>query len=120
MKNCATLFFTITLLIVFGYDTLSAADSNSVLQYSTLLGPRKDDIPYAKYVGIGVDASGCAYVSTTIPKTGFPTTPDARQKNLSQTAITKLSADGSKLIYSSFFGGPSGTWSPNTYWSLPS
>ncbi len=107
MKNYATLFFTITLLTIFNSDKLSAGDS--VLKYSTYLGPRKDFVFYAKYVGIGVDKKGCAYVSTSIPEIGFPATPDACQKTRSETAITKLSADGSELIYSSFFGPPE-TW----------
>ncbi len=108
MKNCVTLFFTITLLIAFGSGKLSA-NSNAVLEYSTYLGPRKDYVWYAKYVGIGVDASGYAYVSAAITEDGYPTTEHAYQTTRSQTAISKLNADGSELIYSTFLGPPD-TW----------
>jgi hypothetical protein len=106
MKSCATT--TIVLFMLFGSTAFATADPNVVLRYITFLGPREDDISYMKYVGIGVDMAGCACVSTSMPVAGFPTTPDARQQRLSQTALTKLSADGSWLIYSSFFGAPPG------------
>lgn len=109
MKNCATLVFAITLLPILGSDKSSAFDPHSVLKYSTYLGPRADHVFYTNYVGIGIDKNGNAYVSTSVAQAGFPTTPDADQTIPSETAISKLSADGSKLIYSSFFGPPN-TW----------
>lgn len=109
MMKYVTLVFAITLLVILGSDRLSAATSDSVLKYSTFIGPRSDHVFYTNYVGIGVDKKGCAHVSTSIAEKGFPTTPDAIQKIRSETAITKLGADGRKLIYSSFFAPPD-TW----------
>lgn len=96
---------------------LGEPSAGAILEYSTLLGPRADSVPYAKYVGIGVDAAGCAYVSTSIPQTGFPTTPDAYQTTHSQTALDRnlnghydmflsvIDASGGKLLYSTVLGG---------------
>ena len=52
MKNCATRFLAVTLSIMFGSDSLSATDSNSVLKYSTFLGPRSDYVFYTNSGGI--------------------------------------------------------------------
>ena len=109
MKNKSTILFTIALFILFGFDKVSIAGSDSVLKYSTYLGPRSDFVFYTNYVGLGVDESGCTYVSTSVTEKDFPLTPDALQTTRSETAISKLSADGSKLIYSSCFGKPD-TW----------
>jgi hypothetical protein len=94
---------------VLASDTSFAADTSATFGYSTYLGPRSDHAFYTNYVGIGVDQEGRAYVSTSVAEKGFPTTPDACQKIRSETAITRLSADGGELMYSSFFGPPD-TW----------
>ena len=109
MKSYATLCYTMILLVMLGSDTLAAIDPNAALRYSTFLGPRKDYVWYTKYVGIGVDASGCAYVSASITEPGYPTTAYAYQTARSETAISRLNADGSDLIYSTFLGPPD-TW----------
>jgi hypothetical protein len=89
--------------------------SGTALVYSTYLGGDGND----QGNGIAVNGSGEAYVtgytnsctpaptcSTTIP---FPTTPDASQKTYGGGAydafVTKLSADGSQLLYSTYSGG---------------
>lgn len=97
---------------------LCIGSSDAVLAYSTFLGPRENNYSYMKYIAIGADAFGCAVVSTSMPVSGFPTTADALQSNLSQTALTKLSADGSSLIYSSFFGAPPGRHTVGTDMAL--
>jgi hypothetical protein len=84
--------------------------SGTALVYSTFLGGSGYDVGN----GIAVNASGEAYVTgytssgsgTTTP---FPTTPDATQKTYGGGAydafVTKLSADGSNLLYSTYLGG---------------
>ena len=100
--------------------------SNWNLVYSTLLGGSLQDGIRA----IAVDEDGNAYLVGLTQSTDFPVTPDAYQLNKSEPFyegfenpshyavdydypthegfISKLSADGSKLLYSSFFGGNSG------------
>ncbi len=71
--------------------------------YSTFIGGRSDDAGYA----IAVDCCGQAYI------TGFTSSPDFPavspfQGGLSggrDAFVTKLSADGTKILYSTFFGG---------------
>jgi len=109
MQNHAPHLFTFILLVICTSGTLAVTDPYAVLEYSTYLGPRSDYVFYTNYMGIGVDKEGRVYVSTSLAKEGFPTTSDAMQKNRSEIAISKLSADGSELIYSSFFGPPD-TW----------
>jgi hypothetical protein len=86
--------------------------SGSALVYSTYIGGSGDDEAFA----IAVDVDGYAYVTGTTPGSptaiNFPTTPGALK---SQTAavygsdafVTKLSADGSNLVYSTLLGGTS-------------
>lgn len=75
-------------------------------------------IPYTTYLGgnssvvirdIAVDNQGHAYVAGFTTSTDFPVTPGAFQTTMSgQTAfVTKLSEDGSSLVYSTFLGGNS-------------
>jgi hypothetical protein len=88
--------------------------AGSALLYSTYLGGTGEDFGY----GIAVDASGDAYV-TGVTSGDFPTTPGAFQTTFgggfscgpdcvpfAQDAfITKLSADGATLLYSTYLGG---------------
>lgn len=75
-------------------------------------------IPYTTYLGgnssvvirdITVDNQGHAYVAGFTTSTDFPVTPGAFQTTMSgQTGfVTKLSEDGSSLVYSTFLGGNS-------------
>jgi hypothetical protein len=78
---------------------LNAAGSGLV--YSTYLGGKGTD--YAN--GIAVDAEGCAYVVGQAAPF-FPTVqPFQDWKGGTDAFVTKISADGSTLIYSSFLGG---------------
>jgi Beta-propeller repeat/Abnormal spindle-like microcephaly-assoc'd, ASPM-SPD-2-Hydin len=88
--------------------------SGSALLYSTYLGGCDGNTEGG---GIAVDASGDAYVTGYTNSCSFPTTPGAFQIALggspsacglsSDVIVTKLSPDGSVLVYSSFVGGSS-------------
>jgi hypothetical protein len=85
------------------------------------LAPTGSGLAYSTYVGgttgteqgfaIAVDATGHAYVTGRTNAGDFPTTADAFQTSLSSAngnaLLTKLRADGSGLVYSTYFGGTS-------------
>jgi hypothetical protein len=74
------------------------------IRYSTYLGGSSVDIGEA----ITVDSAGDAYVTGRADSTGFPTTPgafDTSHDSSSDSFVTKLSEDGSTLVYSTFLGG---------------
>ncbi len=79
------------------------ADGSQLL-YSTFLGTHADDYAYA----IAVNGSGEAFISGETNSDQYPVTGDAQQKNRKgglDGVISKLSADGSQLLYSTFWGG---------------
>lgn len=81
------------------FVTKISADGSEVL-YSTYLGGDSSDIGY----DIEVDAEGQAFV-VGIGRSGFPTTPGAFVANDNQGGfVTKLSEDGSELLYSTKLG----------------
>jgi Beta-propeller repeat len=84
--------------------------TGSKLVYSTYLGGSGQD--YAN--GIAVDGSGDAYVTGTSSSTNFSTTPGSLQPVLPQGGpqafVAALNPTGSALIYSTFLGGPAGTF----------
>lgn len=76
----------------------------STLVYSTYLGGGQSDAAY----GLAVDSGGQAYVVGYTSSADFPTTAGAFQTSLlgSQNAfVSKLSADGGSLVYSTYLGG---------------
>jgi hypothetical protein len=78
-----------------------------VLSYSTYLGGSSS---VSGGSGIAVDAEGNAYVTGTTSSTDFPTL-DAIQPVLhgpSDAFVTKINADGSALVYSTYLGGSLG------------
>ncbi len=82
-----------------------SADGKSLL-YSTYLGGSGGDSAY----GIAVSSAGNAYVTGSAFSTNFPTTALAYQRSLGVNSfgaafITKLSADGKSLVYSTYLGG---------------
>ena len=88
------------------FVTKLAADGRSLV-YSTFLGGNGIDVGY----GIGIDASGCAYVTGYTRSSDFPTTSGAYDTDFNEEQdvfVTKLSADGSSLVYSTFLGGSDG------------
>ncbi len=92
------------------------------LVYATLLGGEFDEGVRA----LAVDEDECAWVVGMSQSTDYPVTDDAYQKTKNgpafisyanstdydypthDTVISKISADGSELLYSTFFGGNSG------------
>jgi hypothetical protein len=76
------------------------APDGSALAYSTLIGAG-----YAS--GIALDANNNAYITGIYDSTSFPVTAGAYQTQATSCCMyfSKVNADGSQLLYSSFFGG---------------
>jgi uncharacterized protein (TIGR03437 family) len=86
------------------FVTKWSPDGSQVL-YSTYLGGRGGQAS-----GIAVDASGSAYLTGFTSSPDFPTTAGAFQTRLSNDSnvfVTKLSPDGSQLVYSTLIGSGS-------------
>jgi Beta-propeller repeat len=81
--------------------------TGSALSYSTFLGgSRSDDA-----TGIAIDQEGNCYITGETGSYDFPTTAGAFQSKQGDkwggvVFVTKLNAEGSKLIYSTYLGGP--------------
>lgn len=75
----------------------------SALVYSTYVGSSGDDV----VGGIAVDAAGNAYVLGVTATGDFPTVNPLQAKlaGASDFFISQLDANGSRLIFSTFFGG---------------
>lgn len=75
----------------------------SDLVYSTYLGGSGHEIGF----GIAVDSSGCAHVSGHTTSTDFPTHNAFQPSRVEgyDAFVTKISADGSALVYSTYLGG---------------
>ncbi len=88
-----------------GYDATRPLVIDPTLSYSTYLGGNSDDYAY----GIAVDSSGNAYVTGGTSSTDFPTqNPLQATYGGNQDAfVTKFSADGASLVYSTYLGGNS-------------
>ncbi|MCC6392503.1 MAG: hypothetical protein IT167_18020, partial [Bryobacterales bacterium] len=86
-----------------GFIAKLAADGQR-LQYSTFLGgPGGSSLD-----GIAVDGSGAVYVTGTTVAPDFPTTAGAFQRSprgITDVVIAKISPDGSRLVFSTYFGG---------------
>jgi beta-propeller repeat-containing protein len=82
------------------YDHRRPLTIDPSLGYSTLLGGSISDFPY----DVAADADGHAYVAGQTFSQDFPTTPGAFQESTSEVAgfVTKLSADGSSLVWSTY------------------
>ncbi len=86
------------------YDRSKPLIIDPVVTYSTYLGGAMLDSPN----GIAVDTLGNAYIVGSTSSADFPTTSETLQGTLDGTTdvfITKLSADGKSLIYSTYLGG---------------
>jgi hypothetical protein len=89
------------------FVTKVSADGSSLV-YSSYLGGSGGDYGY----GIAVDGAGNAYLTGDTFSSDFPTV-NAFQPNLNgpyNAFVTKVSADGSSLIYSSYLGGSGGDY----------
>jgi hypothetical protein len=78
--------------------------TGSAYIYSTFLGGNSLDTGD----GIAVDSTGSAYVTGSTNSTKFPTSSGAFQTTYgggNDAFVTKLKADGSALVYSTFLGG---------------
>ncbi|HEX8221423.1 MAG TPA: SBBP repeat-containing protein [Chloroflexia bacterium] len=77
----------------------------SALVYSTYLGGSSFD----ECNGIAVDAAGSAYVTGMSQSTDFPTANAIQAANAggSDAFVSKLNAEGSALVYSTYLGGSS-------------
>ncbi len=89
------------------YDALTTklSEFGNALVYSTYLGGDNDDVG----LDIVVDQSGCAFVTGRTKSSNFPTA-NAFQSSLGSVAnydafVTKLSADGGSMIFSTYLGG---------------
>jgi hypothetical protein len=80
--------------------------SGSALVYSTYLGGSGED----QGRGIAADSSGNAYVAGATASTNFPTSNAIQAANggSNDAFMTKLSANGSSLLYSTYLGGNGG------------
>jgi hypothetical protein len=90
------------------------SEDGTSLVYSTFVGGTGITSLPSNYYGdqgnsIAVDGNGEAYITGYTDSTTFPTTTGAYQTTLKSTAqnafLSKLSADGSTLLYSTFLGG---------------
>jgi hypothetical protein len=85
--------------------------TGSALVYCTYLGGESSDNGFSG--GIAVDAHGCVYVAGDTGSTNFPTTPiDYSVTSISnnllsfgKVCLSKLSADGSRFVYSCYLMG---------------
>ncbi len=92
------------------------SDSGSADLFVAKLTPDGTALVYATYLGgsdseyeadIAVDSAGAAYISALTFSTDFPTVNAFQPANSGNqdTVVVKLSADGSRLIYSTYLGG---------------
>ncbi len=97
---------------VAAHDQKKALIIDPILSYSTYLGGSQDDLGNA----ITVDSSGSVYVTGGTTSTDFPVTSGALQTNYGgadggyqsvngDIFVTKLSPDGSSLVWSTYIGG---------------
>jgi hypothetical protein len=89
------------------YDRTRPLVIDPVLVYSTYLGGSHADAG----LSIAVDETGSAYITGETSSTDFPTTATVPQPTLAgarDAFVTKLSADGTALVYSTYLGGSAG------------
>ncbi len=92
---------------LFGHDPSFPVviDPETDLVYSTFLGGGDDEVGWS----IAIDESGNVYITGYTSSTNFPVTPGAFDTTYNDgdrdIFVTKLNADGSALIYSTYLGG---------------
>jgi len=91
-------------LAVGAYDRNRELVIDPSIAYSTFLGAGNEDDGF----GIAVDSAGAAYVTGQTLSTGFPKTTGSAQTAFTgkqDAFVSKLRADGTGLVYSTFLGG---------------
>jgi pimeloyl-ACP methyl ester carboxylesterase len=93
-----------------GFDCFAArlSSSGATLEYGTYLGGSSDDGAF----GIAVDNAGVAYLAGYTSSSSFPTaSPYDGTHNFGYDAfVSKISASGGTLSYSTFLGGTGADW----------
>lgn len=100
------------------YDTSgSGVDKINRDAFIAKLRPDGSDLAYSTYLGgsgdergfeIAIDGAGAAYVTGRTTSSNFPTSPSALDTSYNgnfDVYVTKLSADGRQLVYSTYLGG---------------
>lgn len=97
---------TVSIALNSDYDHAQPLIIDPLLVYSTYVGGSTGDDQGA---GIAVDSSGNAYIAGTTSSTNYPTSsPYQGSYNGNQDAfVTKMNANGSALVYSTYLGGSS-------------
>lgn len=98
-------------------DAFQASPGGSTDAFVTTLTPDGSALAYSTYLGggsvdagssIALDSSGSFYVAGHTAGSDFPTTPGAFQafpRGSFDVTVTKFSADGTDLVYSTYLGG---------------
>ncbi len=89
---------------VAAYDHSQQLVIDPILPFSSYLGGSGTDAGHS----IAVDSQGNTYVTGSTMSTDFPTSQNAYQRNyhgLTDAFITKVSASGSSVVYSTYLGG---------------
>jgi hypothetical protein len=92
------------------YDHSQALIIDPIVSFSTFLGGNIED----SVQGMALDSSGNILLSGETTSTNYPVTRGALQPRfggVSDVFLTKLSADGSQLIYSTYLGGSNAEYS---------
>jgi hypothetical protein len=86
------------------YDNSQPVVIDPVVAFSTFVGGGVDD----GATGVALDSAGNVYITGTTNSPNFPVTNGALQPSLAGNQdifVTKIAADGSGLIYSTYLGG---------------
>jgi hypothetical protein len=87
------------------YDPSLAVVIDPILAYSTYLGGADDELGYS----IAVDVNKCAYITGNTGSANFPSVgPYQTVQGAGDIFVSKLSASGSALVYSTYLGGSDG------------
>ncbi len=101
MKKTKRIKLLLVLISIFSFTTLSFGAS---LEYATYLGGAGNE----SVQSIAVDSAGCVYVIGNTSSSDYPTVVGSyTTSNAGSTDafITKMSADGKSLVYSTYLGG---------------
>lgn len=82
------------------YDRTRELVIDPCVEYATFLGGAADD----RVLGVAVNAQGQAYVAGLTTSSNFPGAP-AALSGASDAFVAKLSADGSTLLWATYYGG---------------